>query len=69
MNIKIWFWSNDEYQVTTRYCDSNFLIHGSIENISNALVETMDELCIKKCIMLSMDRPKTNWSVLDKISS
>ena len=55
--------------MTTRYCDSNFLICGNIENISNALVERMDDLCIKNCIMLLMDRPKTKWSVLDKISS
>ena len=69
MNIKIRFLSNDECKGTIHYYDSNFLISGNAENISDALVERMDEVCNKNCIMLLMDGPKTNWSVLDKISS
>ena len=68
MDIKIRFWSDDECQVTTPCYDSNVLTCSNAEN-SNTLVERMNELCNKNCIMLLMDGPNTNWSVLDKVSS
>ena len=68
MDIKIRFWSDDERQVTTPYYDSNILTCSNAEN-SNTLVERMDELWNKNCIMLLMDGPNANWSVLGKVSS
>ena len=35
----------------------------------NALIETLDGLDKRNCLMLSIDGPNTDWSVLDKVSS
>ena len=69
MDVKIRFWSDDKLQVTTCYHDSNSLTCENAENIRNVLVERMDKLCNKNCIMLLMDGSNFNWSILDKISS
>ena len=69
MDIKIRFWCNDKYKVTTKYLDSKFLARGNAETISIALIKTLDGLDNRNSLMLSMDGPNTNWSVLDKVSS
>ena len=69
MDIKIRFWCDDKCKVTIRYFDSKFLAHGNVETISSALIGTLDGLDHRYCLMLSIDRPNTNWSVLDKVSS
>ena len=40
-----------------------------METINIALIETLDELGNRNCLMLSIDKTYTNWSVLDKVSS
>ena len=70
MDIKIRFLSDDKCKVmTTSYLDSKFLARGNAETINSALIETLDGLDNRNCLMLSMDGPNTNGSVLDKISS
>ena len=68
MDIKIRFWCNDKCKVTTTYCDFKFLACRNTETMSSALIKTLDELDNRNCLMLSVDGPNTNWSVLDKVS-
>ena len=65
MDIQVRYWDYDIRQVRTRYLDSRFFRRPNADNIKDELILGMKGLSEDK--MLSMDGPKTNWSVLDKI--
>lgn len=54
--------------MTIRYIGSKLLAGENVETISRAL-ETLDRLDNRNCLMLYMDGPNANWSVVDKMSS
>ena len=69
MSIIIRFWCNDKCKVATRYLCSNFLARGNAETIRSTLIETLDGLDNRNCLMLPMNGPTTNWSVSGKVCS
>ena len=69
MVIKIRFWCNDKCKMTTRYLDSKFLARGYAESISSTLIEALDGLGNRNCLILTMNGPNNNWSVLEKVPS
>ena len=54
--------------MTIRYIGSKLLAGENAVTISRAL-ETLDRLDNRNCLMLYMDGPNANWSVVDKMSS
>ena len=50
--------------VLTRYLGSSFLQRPNAKNLFDALVSSLNKLELKRLGQLSIDRPSTNWNVL-----
>ena len=68
MDMIIPFWDNEKNKVCSRYFDSNFLDHTSAQDLLKSLQSLLNTLNPVGLIQLSMDRPSTNWKLLDELS-
>ena len=72
MDILIRFWDDAKCEAVTRYWDSQFMHNPNADNLVGALYASLNEagkLPIGNWHHLSMDGPRTNWAVLDKIQA
>ena len=66
MNIQIRYWLDEDRKLQTKY-DWKFLKRANSDKICDTPLLMLNSFDEGKMLMLSMDGPKMNWVVFDKL--
>ena len=68
MGLQVRFYDDTVEEVLTRYLDSCSLYCLNAVNLSNEIIDAINNLDQAKISMLGMDGPNVNWLIFDKLN-
>jgi len=65
MDLHVSLWDVNSGIVCTRYFGSEFMVHGTAEDMWKKINDSISRLNLAKLVQISMDGPNVNWKLFE----